>query len=325
MQTPALSAQWAHFHNSNGSSSVYSRRDVNLPPPLLHWLFRLENVRKQLKVSTEPVRGVLNCFINWLTVWNPQMISSDKKQPEQVLRFEAGTSEYLGFCFDKKLTATNQPVITSVFKSANLLCAETVHSYKAELMNGWYLKAHIISREASCLAGKGHHKTHSSKNNVCNHLQKPRPHKSTNFYKPVCRDQQKTVSQPLFMHPRIWLIGCGCCSIFTCIQAHLASSTALINTDSAENTGGCGDVGPGEAVYIEHDERMSAGLGLKMKHERIKVSDFLLQAGGNCCPWISSGIVQPIPFKRAHQKGHVPQCTRSNQLLSSSMCCCVHG
>lgn len=34
------------------------------------------------------------------------------------------------------------------------------------------------------------------------------------------------------------------CSIFKCI--HLASSTALINTDSAENTGGCGDVGPVE-------------------------------------------------------------------------------
>lgn len=65
-----------------------------------------------------------------------------------------------------------------------------------------------------------------------------------------------------------------------CTQAHLASSTALINTGSAENTG---DVERGEAVYVEHDKRRHVGLGLKMKHERIKVSEFVLQAGGNCC------------------------------------------
>lgn len=82
------------------------------------------------------------------------------------------------------------------------------------------------------------------------------------------------------MHPRNWLIGCGCCSIFKCTQAHLALSTALINTDSSENTGGCGEVEHREAVYIEHDARMCVGLVLKMKHESIKVS----AAGWRSCP-----------------------------------------
>lgn len=72
----------------------------------------------------------------------------------------------------------------------------------------------------------------------------------TNFHNLVCHYQQKTVSQPVFKHPRNWLIGCGCSSIFKCT---LALSTALINTDSAENTGGCGEAEHGEAVYIERD------------------------------------------------------------------------
>lgn len=66
----------------------------------------------------------------------------------------------------------------------------------------------------------------------------------------VCHHQQKPVSQPVFMHPRNWLIGCGCCSIYT---RTLALSTALINTDSAENTGGCGEAEHGVAVYTERD------------------------------------------------------------------------
>ena len=39
------------------------------------------------------------------------------------------------------------------------------------------------------------------------------------------------------------------------LNALLACSPALINTDSAENTGGCGggEVEHDEAVYIEHD------------------------------------------------------------------------
>ncbi len=80
---------------------------------------------------------------------------------------------------------------------------------------------------------------------------KTRPHREqTNFYNLVCYYQQKTVSQSVFMHPRYWLIGCECCSIFKCT---LALSTALINTDSAENTGGCGEAEHGEAVYVERD------------------------------------------------------------------------
>lgn len=115
------------------------------------------------------------------------------------------------------------------------------------------------------------------KKKVCDPLQKPRPHKCTSVYNSVCHYQQKSASKPAFMHPRNWLIGCWCCSIFKCTQANLALSTALINTDGAENTGGCGEVKHGEAVYTQHDERISVGLGLKMKHESIKVSGCRLE------------------------------------------------
>lgn len=131
--------------------------------------------------------------------------------------------------------------------------------------------------------------------NLCDHLQTPQPHQPLQLGYVII---SRTLSPSARINARDWLIGSGSCSIFKCTQADPARSTALINTDSAANTGGCGELEHEEAVYMEQNEGISVGLGLKRKHEYASVCCGLEELPLNKISYCATNSLSERPIEK---------------------------